>query len=218
MVIAAIMGCFILVVVTLIMKEFLDESLSNPLNVLKVTGLPTATAFIRFGKEHTQHIDDINNLSYERWMLSLIDWQQQHRGIKLLVVPFHVTSHPCEELINTLMVKLKAYGYQWQSESLREDLPKDTNILICSNTSKRELIHKNILAQCDGIILILNAAEKMDEYQMQILENWKKIKLPIQAVLVETKTDHLEKFLGEIPKNRSYIRMRIKDIIRRYSK
>jgi hypothetical protein len=57
----------------------------------------------------------------------------------------------------------------------------------------------------------------MDEYHLQMLRGWEQTGIPVQAVLVDTKIHHLEKFLGEIPKHRSRLRKRIKDILRRYS-
>ncbi len=218
LVIAAAFSCFIIVMVVLIMKEYLDDSISNPLNFLKTTGVKTATAFVKSAADNNSTIENINAISNERWMLSLVDLQQQNKTIKALVVPFHKSNSDYKQMLADVTSNLESLGNNWQAVEIGNMFSSDSNQLIFTNTSKRELINKEVIVNSDVIYLFINAAQKMDEYQLQLLDSWKQLNIPMQAVMVDTKINHLEKFLGEVPKQRSYIRKRIKDIVRRYSK
>ncbi|MBK8845908.1 MAG: hypothetical protein IPO27_04755 [Bacteroidetes bacterium] len=218
LVIAAAFSCFIIVMVVLMMKEYLDDSISNPLNFLKTTGVKTATAFVKSTAENNATIENINAISNERWMLSLVDLQQQNKIIKVLVVPFHKSNSDYKQMLADVTSNLQSLGNNWQAVEFGNMFTSDSNQLIFTNTSKRELINKEVISNSDVIYLFINAAQKMDEYQLQLLDSWKQLNIPMQAVMVDTKINHLEKFLGEVPKQRSYIRKRIKDIVRRYSK
>ncbi|MBL0051950.1 MAG: hypothetical protein IPP29_10805 [Bacteroidetes bacterium] len=218
LVIAAAFSCFIIVMVVLIMKEYLDDSISNPLNFLKTTGVKTATAFVKSTAENNATIENINAISNERWMLSLVDLQQQNKTIKALVVPFHKSNSDYKQILADVTSNLNSLGNNWQAGDVGNIQTSDSNQLLFTNTSKRELINKEVISNSDVIYLFINAAQKMDEYQLQLLDSWKQLNIPMQAVMVDTKINHLEKFLGEVPKQRSYIRKRIKDIVRRYSK
>ncbi|MBK6642903.1 MAG: hypothetical protein IPG39_17590 [Bacteroidetes bacterium] len=81
-----------------------------------------------------------------------------------------------------------------------------------------ELIPQSLLSKCNLVFLFMDAFEKLDEYQLQILESWKSLELNIQIVLVNTRDYNLERFLGELPKKRSKIRRRLKAIILKFSK
>lgn len=218
LVIAAAFSCFIIVMVVLMMKEFLDDSISNPLNFLKTTGVKTATAFVKSTAENNATIENINAISNERWMLSLVDLQQQNKIIKALVVPFHKSNSDYKQMLADVTSNLQSLGNNWQAGEVINMQTSNSNQLLFTNTSKRELINKEVISNSDVIYLFINAAQKMDEYQLQLLDSWKQLNIPMQAVMVDTKINHLEKFLGEVPKQRSYIRKRIKDIVRRYSK
>ncbi len=218
LVIAAAFSCFIIVMVVLMMKEYLDDSISNPLHFLKSTGVKTATAFVKSAADNNSTIENINAISNERWMLSLVDLQQQNKTIKALVVPFHKSNSDYKQMLADVTSNLQSLGNNWQAVEIGNMITSDSNQLIFTNTSKRELINKEVIVNSDVIYLFINAAQKMDEYQLQLLDSWKQLNIPMQAVMVDTKINHLEKFLGEVPKQRSYIRKRIKDIVRRYSK
>lgn len=218
LVIAATFSCFIVVLVVLIMKEYLDDSISNPLHFFKTTGVKTATAFVKSTIENTATIEKINDISNERWMLSLVDLQQKNKTIKALVVPFHKSNSDYKQMLADVISNLQSLGNNWHAAEVGNTETSENNQLIFSNTSKRELINKEVINNSDVIYLFINAAQKMDEYQLQLLDSWKQLNIPMQAVMVDTKINHLEKFLGEVPKQRSYIRKRIKDIVRRYSK
>ncbi len=218
LVIAATFSCFILVLVTILLKEYLDDSISNPLHFLKVTGVKTATAYVKPITENATTVEKINSISNERWMLSLIDLEQPNKMIKALAVPFHKSNSDYKQMLVDVISDLKSLGNNWQTGEAGNKISNESNHLLFTNTSKKELINKELINNCDIIYLFINAAQKMDEYQIQLLENWKQLNIPMQAVMVDTKINHLEKFLGEIPKQRSFIRKRIKDIVRRYSK
>jgi hypothetical protein len=66
------------------------------------------------------------------------------------------------------------------------------------------------------IFFFFDAAQKLDEYQMQLLEKWKKTKLVARGILLNTSEQHITKYLGEIPRKRSKFRTFVKKQITRY--
>ena len=220
LVIAGFMSCLILILTILILKEFMDDSISNPSRVLKLTGLKTATAFVASGAKEGVMLNETNQLSYKRWMLSLIDLQQQasNEKHKAIVVPFRQSAEQCKSYIDQIALQMTNMGYPWESANTTNAAASASNQLILAESENRELFPLQQLAGCKLIYLFMNAEQTFDEYQNQLLDNWKQLNIPIQVVLLETKTHQLEKFLGEIPKKRSRFRKFMKSILKRYTR
>jgi hypothetical protein len=219
LVIAGALSCFILTLVVLVLKEFLDASIAKPINFEKSTGIVTASAFIKEIKNNNIKIEDINTLSNERLMLSLIDLKNKENStpLKVIAVPFHKYAGDYKTIISSLINQISNFGHLWKLAENLQISQTNEDIIYLSNSSKRELINQELLNNCNLIYLFINAAQKLDDYQLNLLENWKNLGIPVQAIMVDVKMHHLEKYLGEIPKNRSKIRKRIKDIVKRYS-
>lgn len=220
LIIAAAFSCFLLSIIMLVLKELMDDSISNPLRFFKTTGIKTATAFVKEPAGKNVDLSEINKISIERWILSLIDIANQSNN-KLniaLAIPFHKSEMDYKKILTELVSSIKQLGFEWQLNESNEEISKSGNHIILANTPNREFINKEILESCQVIYLFVNASQKMDEYQQNLLDNWKLLKLPIQAILINTKIQYLESFLGELPKKRTWLRKKVKDVVRRYSK
>ena len=219
LVIVGALSCFIIVLVILVLKEFMDDSISNPLRFLKLSGIKTATAFAKETKDSSINLEELNAKSYERWMLSLIGLQNQNvkRPLTVLAIPFHKYNKDFKEMLGNLSEQMQLQGNNWKVQDLTNQELTEENQILFANSANRELISNDIIGKCDMIYIFINAAQKIDEYQQELLDKWKLLNIPISAVMVDTKIHHLDKFIGEIPKKRSRLRKRIKDIVRRYS-
>ena len=219
LVIVGALSCFIIVLVILVLKEFMDDSISNPLRFLKLSGIKTATAFAKETKDSSINLEELNAKSYERWMLSLIGLQNQNvkRPLTVLAIPFHKYNKDFKEMLGNLSEQMQLQGNNWRVQDLTNQELTEENQILFANSANRELISNDIIGKCDMIYIFINAAQKIDEYQQELLDKWKLLNIPISAVMVDTKIHHLDKFIGEIPKKRSRLRKRIKDIVRRYS-
>jgi len=134
-----------------------------------------------------------------------------------LAVPFHKSQRNYEEIIQTLVNEMELTGNNWQLARIQEETSIDKNTIILAQTSNRPSYSKRPKNDFDLIYLFVNASQKLDRYQLDQLKGWQDLNIPIQCIMVDTKIQYLEKFLGDIPKNRSRLRRRIKDILKRYS-
>ncbi len=218
--IAGFMSCFILVLTCLVLKEYMDDSISNPMHFQKISGIKAATAFAQHTTLQTIRMEEMNALSNERWILSLIDLEQQNGNdsFTVLAVPFHKTDIDCKHMLRTVVAQMDTLGHKWSMREMNATQASNGRQLIFANTSNRELIHKDQLTACKMIYFFVDAEQKFDEYQKELVDNWRQLNIPIQAILVNTKIHQLEKFIGEIPKARSPFRKFIKTILKRYSK
>ena len=119
---------------------------------------------------------------------------------------------------NVAAMQMNNAGNEWTASNMAAEMNPEKHQLIYSANSNHELIRKDVLKSCSMIYVFVNAAMKMGDYQQELLENWKSLNIPMQAILINTKINHLENYIGEIPKERSKLRKRIKDIVWRYSK
>jgi len=218
LIIASFLSCIVMVLVVLILKEYMDDSISNPMRLLKSTGIKTATAFALSSAEFKKNEEQIEAISYERLMLSLLDNENKNvEGFsKILAVPFHKSDSNYQEILRNLVNEINRNGNNWGLNEMKE--PKLQNSIFLAASPNREIINKDFLKDCTLIYLFINATQSMDEYHLEMLKGWQQTGIPVQAIMMDTKLHHLEKFLGEIPKQRSRIRKRIKDILKRYSK
>ena len=220
LVLASYVSCLLLVIVILILKEYMDDSISNPGRLTKLTGLKTATAFAKINSGDQKLNDNIDQLSFQRWSLSLLNAQDEHenRKAKIIAFPLHKTKTDIPGLLNVAAMQMNNAGNEWLASNMAAEMNPEKHQLIYSANSNHELIRKDVLKSCSMIYVFVNAAMKMGDYQQELLENWKSLNIPMQAILINTKINHLENYIGEIPKERSKLRKRIKDIVWRYSK
>lgn len=217
--ISAVLGCGILVLVILLLNEYLDDSISDPIRFQEKTGIPSASAFVS-ETQNKKMLSDVNAISYNRWMLSLCGLAQKSsaKPVHVLAVPLHQTTYNYASMIETVINKMNQGIYTWSFNSPSDKTNTSSNTIRLSDTSNKELLNPDVLAECNQICLFINAAMKLDTYHTQLIERWKELNLPIHAVIVNTPLHQLEKFLGEIPKHRSTLRRMIKERIKRYSK
>ncbi|MBK7391594.1 MAG: hypothetical protein IPI23_21735 [Bacteroidetes bacterium] len=218
LVIAGFAGSLIFVLVMLIVKEYLDDSISNPLRAQQLTGMKVATSFGTLTEINNRSAIDC--LSYMKWkvsILELINRAGNQSNLTVFGVPFHKAINH-QILIEKLNNELKDSGSQWDLVKLSQISETSSNKLVVLTDPGHELIPQSLLSKCNLVFLFMDAFEKLDEYQLQILESWKSLELNIQIVLVNTRDYNLERFLGELPKKRSKIRRRLKAIILKFSK
>jgi hypothetical protein len=153
-------------------------------------------------------------------MLSLLDVdnKNEHEFSKILAVPFHKSQRDYKEMLSNLVDEINDNGNSWNLIEMKDRCDTQQNQIFLAGSPNREIINKDVIKNCSLIYLFINATCKLDEYHLEMLKGWKQLEIPIHAIMVDTKIHHLEKFLGEIPKHRSKIRKRIKDILKRYTK
>jgi uncharacterized protein involved in exopolysaccharide biosynthesis len=221
LVIAAALSCFILVVILLILKEFMNDSIANPARLQKLSGLKTATAFAAEIDGDAANSEIMNDLSYERWMLRFMDLKNQHQNepVNIMVLPFHKSITNGESLVNEMVERLNQNGHNWKAvtpQTASFDGASDQIIIV--NHANHELLNQALLKASSMVYLLVDAEGKMGEYDEQLLEGWKTLNTPIQTILTNAKRYQLEKYFGEVPMKRSAIRKKIKNILTRYSK
>ncbi len=220
LVIASLFCCLFMSLVVLILKEYMDDSISNPMRLQKSTGIKTATAFAISVPKYKNNEEQIDAISNERLMLSLLDVdnKNEHEFSKILAVPFHKSQRDYKEMLSNLVDEINDNGNSWNLIEMKDRCDTQQNQIFLAGSPNREIINKDVIKNCSLIYLFINATCKLDEYHLEMLKGWKQLEIPIHAIMVDTKIHHLEKFLGEIPKHRSKIRKRIKDILKRYTK
>lgn len=219
LIIASLFCCVVMALVILVLKEYMDDSISNPMRLMQTSGLKTASAFAQLSSEYKKNKEYIDSISNQRLMLSMLDSENKNGDgyAQILAVPFHQSDRDYKEILKDVVKEINSKGHHWGFGEKMENGVINQNTLFLAGSPNREIIQKDFLKNCSLIYLFINATQTMDAYYMEILQGWEQSGIPLQAVLVDTKIHHLEKFLGEIPKHRSRLRKRIKDIVKRYS-
>lgn len=73
------------------------------------------------------------------------------------------------------------------------------------------------MEKAKAVFIFFDATQKLDEYQLQIIDSWKKTGMTIKGILINTNEQNITKYLGEIPRRRSKFRTFIKKTIKRYA-
>lgn len=112
LIIASFFSCLVMAIVGLILKEFMDDSISNPLHLLKTTGIKTATAFALPSSQYKTNKALIDSISCERFMLSLLDNENKNtEGFsQILAVPFHKSDRDYKEILTNLVNEINSNG------------------------------------------------------------------------------------------------------------
>lgn len=217
LVIAGFAGALIFVLVLLIVKEYLDDSISNPLRAQQLTGLKVATAFGTLASKVERLA--IDNLSYRKWKVAVLELMNKSvtpSELTVFGVPFHkgIKHH---HLMERLKLELNESENKWEVIKYGQKSESKSNKLVVLPDPGHELILPMELNNCNLVYLFMDATEKLDEYQLQVLEGWKSLNLNVQIVLINTRDQNLERFIGELPKKRSKIRRKLKATILKYS-
>ena len=218
LVIAGFAGALIFVLVLLIVKEYLDDSISHPLRAQQLTGLKVATAFGTFASKVERLA--IDNLSYRKWKVAVLELMNKSVSpseLNVFGVPFHkgIKHH---HLMDRLKLEVNEAENKWEVLKYGQKSDSKSNRLVVLPDPGHELILPMELNNCNLVYLFMDATEKLDEYQLQVLEGWKSLNLNVQIVLINTRDQNLERFIGELPKKRSKIRRKLKATILKYSK
>jgi hypothetical protein len=220
LVVGAFLCCMLLSTGVIILREYLDNSIASPSRLRSLTGLITATAFVEEKTAKNVILTELIRISQVKWTLPLIEIHE--RAIKekknIMIIPFHKPDTYFKNNINEMLDILAENGYGYSTvEPLESEAESKAKINIVQETAI-ELIPHNYLSNSCMIFLLFDAQKKLDEYDSLRLDRWKEVNVRIQAVLFNAKVHHLERFLGEIPKNRSLVRTSIKNWIKRYSR
>lgn len=215
LIIAAGMCCFIAATVLLVVREFMDDSIASPLRVKELLNLKTAGAYPDpLTGERNQEL--INSCRY-KWNLSLIAAHNAHPDkLNVLIVPFHGLKNAAEKYGNEMLAAMNDPAFSRLLSPSGNDVVEHDELNVLPS-SDMELATKKLIDHTDIIYVCVDAQHRMDPYEMQSLENWKSTGKPVEVVLLNTKSQHLEKYLGEIPKKRSRLRKSVKNIIKKYS-
>ena len=218
LVIASVLSCLVIVITLLIIKKYIDNSIGSPMRLEEITGLKASTAFL-VNKFEEFTMNEMDARSLDRWHISLID----DTGIiatskSILTVPFNCNPVQMQNYID----KLNSYI----SESEKPLLVIPSKDFVTSQQNHSIVVAdkifpkqqpKLLIGQVAQVYLFFDASQKLDEYQMQIIEEWKNSNTEILGILVNTDEQPLGKYLGEIPIKRSKLRTYIKKQFMRYA-
>ena len=218
LIIAAVLASVILSIVMLIIRQYLDRSIASPMRMEKITGFKTATAFIDT-KLFPDANDAMNNRSYERWQMAIANVLQRDTAPKtILTLPFNVAADQAKPYIEGMSKWMDANGFNTPFyENIRIEEHVDETCFVFTDKVFVEQQVKGIAAKTAMVIMIFDAHGKLDEYQMASLEAWKKTGLVIKGILINTDEQHISKYLGDIPRKKSKLRIFIKKQFLRYA-
>ena len=220
MVIASVLACVILAIVMLIIRQYLDNSLASPMRMEKLIGITAATAFLtRVGKNIDEKaIDEMDQRALEHWQISLREvLGDEENKSALIVLPFNCDRGQVQRYVEKMTVYLQTLGVETAVISAKDYTEsQNKQCFVIAEKSYPELQSKVVMENSKVIFFFFDAAQKLDEYQMQLLEKWKKTKLVARGILLNTSEQHITKYLGEIPRKRSKFRTFVKKQITRY--
>lgn len=218
MVIASIISCIVIVITLLIIRKYIDNSIGSPMRLEELTGLKTATAYLA-NKFDVSTMHEMNYRSSDRWHISLINNAGViPEGKSVLTVPFNCSA----EQVHVYVEKLNTFIAEKETP-LEVLTTKDfitgnhQHCLIVADKVFPKQQPKLLIEKVEQVFLVFDASQKLDEYQMQIIEEWKSTKSDILGVLINTDEQPIGKYLGEIPMKRSKLRAYIKKQFVRYA-
>lgn len=218
LVVASVLSCVILALVILIVSEYLDSSLASPLKLQKILSIACGTAFMS-RKLHPEAQTEMDRRSLERWTVAINEVIAAHGpDAVMLALPF--TSTPAE--MNGYVDKLQ-HGYS-DSEYALNIVPQDAvgqsyegAAIVPLEKIFVEQQPRAVMEKAKAVFIFFDATQKLDEYQLQIIDSWKKTGMTIKGILINTNEQNITKYLGEIPRRRSKFRTFIKKTIKRYA-
>ncbi|MBL0104569.1 MAG: hypothetical protein IPP51_12895 [Bacteroidetes bacterium] len=219
LVIVSLLSCSIIAIVILILKRFMDHSISNPLQLEKLTGIGTATAFTKRNllPEALREMD-IRSLS--RWDNILDEAGNRcEPGSVTYLIPFNCSHEMIKSEIDQIVTRTTNSKFSWSitGQEIASNISEEGFNLAITDKKYPEQFGAKLLSRSCTVIFIMDAAKKIDEYEMQIIEKWKASRISLKAVLVNVNEIEIAKYLGEIPKKRSKFRAYLKRQIIRYA-
>jgi uncharacterized protein involved in exopolysaccharide biosynthesis len=218
MVIASVLSCIIITITLLIIRQYIDNSLASPLQLEKLTGLKAGTAFMANVVEQPV-LDEMDSRSLERWQMAIYESLSASDGVgTILSVPFNCPFEEMKKYVSKLEASMSNLEAPLHVIDVRDFTPgTEGSNMVISNRVFPEQQPKKLLEQTKAIFIFFDATQKLDEYQTQVLESWKKTGISIKGILVNTSEQHISKYLGEIPRKRSKLRTFIKKQVMRYA-
>ncbi|MDX2003147.1 MAG: GNVR domain-containing protein [Chitinophagales bacterium] len=215
--IASLLGCTIMTIVVLVVRQYLDNTLASPLNFEKVTGIQAATAFMT-QKIFPEAKNEMDRRSLVRWEISLKEiLHSKEDNTVTLAIPFNCPASMTNEYLSQLQQYLIRQKHNLQLVTEEDGLPNGPgNYLYELDKIHPEQVSLSLLEKANLLLLFFDANECLDEYQAQTMENWKKLGIPVKGVLVNTQEQYIIRYLGEIPRKRSKLRMFVKRTMMRY--
>ncbi|HWB64159.1 MAG TPA: GNVR domain-containing protein [Chitinophagales bacterium] len=216
LVIAGVMSCLIISIALLIIKEYIDNSLASPLRMEKITGLKAATAFMAKHIAPTT-LNEMDTRAMERWQITMEN-KTGKNGSAFLAIPFNCTVAFMQGYLDKMAAFMTEQGQPMKVINIKE--AEGANLQHCFIVSEKTFAEQQppqVMEQIGQLFLFFDASQKLDEYQMQMLDGWKTANLSIKGVLVNTNEQHISKYLGEIPRKRSRFRAFIKKQFKRYA-
>ena len=136
----------------------------------------------------------------------------------LIVLPFNCDAEQVKRYTAKMVEYLKEQGIEVSLTTSKEySQHQNDNCFVIADKAYPELISRVVLENSKIIFFFFDASQKLDEYQMQLLESWKKTGIAPKGILLNTSEQHITKYLGEIPRKRSKLRAFIKKQVTRYA-
>jgi succinoglycan biosynthesis transport protein ExoP len=241
-IIASILAAFILAVVILIIRRYLDDSLASPIRMERLLGIKTATAFISRSLRNIRPkaMNKLDKRSFERWQIAMTKLIETNEASAMIVLSINCPEEQIHFYLDKMIEYLKTksieaaytpakdyvvrlnaiddYGALIPYEPAK-DYAEGHNA-ICFVMAERpypELHPKLVLDQSKIIFIFFDASQKLNEYQIQLVEDWKKTDITVKGILVNTAEQYIAEYLGEIPRKRSKLRKFVKKEIKRYA-
>jgi hypothetical protein len=218
MVIASVLSCIVIIITLLIIRKYIDNSLGSPMRLEEITGLKAATAFL-INKFEQATMQEMDRRSMERWQISLID----DTGIipedkSILAVPFNCEGEQMKSYIGKLNSSIAENAEALQVLPSKDFVAEQTkhSVVVADKIFPKQQ-PKLLISKVHQVYLFFDASKKLDEYQMQIIAEWKNAHTEILGVLVNTDEQPIGKYLGEIPMKRSKLRAYVKKQFMRYA-
>ena len=216
--IAAILGSLIISIVILIIRQYLDSSLASPLRMEKLIGLKTATAFMA-DNLYPEAKKAMDMRSYDRWQMSIAKILMNETEKKtIMIVPFNVPMEQVRPYTTGMCSWLHENGFSMTlSEQGNESHQNTGPRLTLTDKIYAEQHPRPQISDLELVIIFFDATSKLDEYQTQSIEAWKKLGVEIKGALVNTAELPISKYLGDIPKHKSKFRIFVKKQFVRYA-
>lgn len=218
MIIASVLSCIIIVIVVLIIRKYIDNSLGSPIRLEEITGLKAATAFL-INKFEPAVMHEMDRRSLDRWHIKLID----DTGIiqtdkSILTVPFNCSVLQMQDYISKLNLFITETSSPLKVIAAKDFVAETHNrsVVVADKIFPKQQ-PKYLITKVQQVFLFLDATKKLDEYQMQIIEEWKNTGTEILGILVNTDEQPIGKYLGEVPMKRSKLRAYVKKQFMRYA-
>ena len=219
LVLASLISLVLFSILGLVIKEYLDDSIRNPIRLMELTGLETASAFATESKSE-YWFEKAEEKSHEHlyWSIKNAPTKSSEKFSRALIIPFTKNNNRLQEILDVQLSTLNTINSPWEYIDKPGNSREDSNSLSLSDSFHTNRMSEDILDQHSSLFLVFDASQKLDRYLLDEINVWKSHGIPTKAIIINTKIHQLENFLGELPKKRSRLRKMVKNTIKRYSK